>query len=103
MFRRTLARLGGGVVHPDAFRAGRRPGQAAPRNLAQMSGWEWMSMIASVAGMGFPMVIIYIRCYRLNTSAWIDNHYDPLEAYEKTWEAEHVTAEVKKLRPGGFA
>ena len=90
-------------VHPDAFRAGRRPGQAVPRNLAQMNSWELLSLVAGCAGMGFPMVYTYIRFYRYNTSAWIDNNYNPVSAYERTWEDKHVTPEVRRLRPGGFA
>eukprot|EP01059_Diplonema_ambulator_P018225 TRINITY_DN3042_c1_g1_i1.p2 TRINITY_DN3042_c1_g1~~TRINITY_DN3042_c1_g1_i1.p2 ORF type:complete len:102 (+),score=3.84 TRINITY_DN3042_c1_g1_i1:61-366(+) len=99
MLRRTLMRLhGGGVLHPDATRNGRKPGQIAPHTIGQMNSEEKFYLISAMFCLLLPATIVYGRWWALNQSSWVDEHYDPGSPYEKEWARKHMTP-YKHLRP----
>eukprot|EP00756_Hemistasia_phaeocysticola_P054406 Hpha_TRINITY_DN30335_c0_g1::TRINITY_DN30335_c0_g1_i1::g.147094::m.147094 len=84
--RRLLG--GGGVLHPDTTKGGRRPGQLFPHTIAQVNFLEWAFIGSCLIFTSWSWGIYYLRYYALNNSPWIDDHYDRTNAaYEKSWYA----------------
>ena len=76
-------------LHPDAFKGGRKPGQVWPRNIGQITNYEWLFIFAGSMAMMWPAMIIYHRYIYLEESAWVEEHYDPMTAYERDWANKH--------------
>ncbi|KAJ9460729.1 hypothetical protein DIPPA_02743 [Diplonema papillatum] len=96
--RATRLLLGGGAVHPNAFKGGRKPGQLFAKSVGQLNAHEAACLLCGTATFSLTLTLWYRKYFVIAESSWIDTNYDFSYPYQRDWAAQYAKP-YTHLRP----